>query len=132
MPTTSQKIIQVTSIIMIVGGGIGIIVSLMGFASVALLVALGASGMLYLAMVFAVLASIFELIAGIIGVKNYKNPASGQKLFTLGLICCLISILSQVLTVALGGQFNFLSLVLGLVLPGLYTYAAYNLKTGKP
>lgn len=117
--------LKVTGILMIIGGGIGIIVGLIAVLGVAAIAALGASSaLLTVAAIFSLVSAIVQLIAGIIGVKNCQNPAAAQKCIIWGAIVAALSVLGTVLTVAGGGEFSVVSLLLGLVLPALYIVGA--------
>ncbi len=133
MPSSSQKLLQITSIIMIVGGGIAALLSILSLFGAAVLIAMGVySGLIYLGIILSIAGTVFQLIAGIKGVSNYMNPPMAPKLFNLGLIVIGLAILGQIISIAAGGTFGIVGFLLGLILPGLYTYAAYNIKTGKP
>lgn len=130
-----NKILKITSILMIVGG----VLSVLGAA---LLIAFGglvfssvdAAGfgvvLGFIAVIGPLVAGVIQLVAGIVGKKNCANPAKAGTCIALGVVICIISILSTVAN--LSGDANtgsiILNLAVGLVLPGLYTYGAYQLK----
>lgn len=103
-----SKMLKVTGILMIIGGGI-----------VALAV---------IASILALLGGGIELAAGILGVKNWNQPAKAQSCIVFGAIIIALSVLSNILNLASGSEFNLFSLLLGLVLPVLYLVGAVQLK----
>ncbi len=128
--------LKVMGIIMIVGGILGIILGIVGALGVGAVVALAAatgteigSGLLIVASILGIVASVFELIAGINGVKNCDKPQLAQKCVILGVIIIGIAILSNVFTlIAYADSFNVLGLVTGLIVPVLYLVASLQLK----
>ena len=62
------------------------------------------------------------------GVKHHNNKAKAQTLMMWGIIVAGISVLGTILTVAGGGSFSILSLLLGLVLPVLFIVGAIQNK----
>jgi len=119
---------------MIIGGAIGIIVSIIAFVAVASLGALaayygetGSIAILYIAAAIGVIGAVIQLVAGIMGVKHH-NKAKAQTLMMWGIIVAGISVLGTILTVAGGGSFSILSLLLGLVLPVLFIVGAIQNK----
>lgn len=131
MPTQSQNMLKVVSIIMIVGAAIGILLNIVAIAGAALMVAMGVSSVLYLGIIVSVAASVVQLIAGIKGVKDYLNPQAAPGLLVLGIVMIALSVVGQVIVVAIGGSFNVWNFLLGLILPGLFIYAANNIKNGR-
>ncbi len=132
MPTQSQKLLQITSIIMIVGAAISVVLNLIALLGAAVLITIGAAtALIYVGLILSIAGTVFQFIAGIQGVKNYMNPPMAPKLFNYGLICLALAIAGQVLSIAGGSTFNVLGFLIGLILPGLYTYAAFNIKSGK-
>ena len=95
-----------------IGSGAGAAV---GFAVVALLI---------LAVGIA-----FQLYVGITGVKNASNPYKGDTLFKLGIVLIAIQFVSFIINIAsTTSSSNTGSLVVGFLLPVLFTYGAYQLK----
>jgi hypothetical protein len=124
-----SKFLKITSIILIVGGAFGIVWGIIALLGVAALAALGANTtFLTWAGVFVIVAAVIELIAGISGLIGSQEPAKGAKCYVWGIVIIVVSVISQILTVAGGGDFNFLSLVLGLVLPILYICGSLMIK----
>lgn len=128
--------LKVMGIIMIVGGIIGIIISVVGLLGVGALAILAAtsgvemsSGLLIVGCILAIVGSIVELIAGINGVKNCDKPQFMQKCILWGLVVVGISIVSNILTlIGYAESFSVLSLFSGLVVPVLYLVAAFQFK----
>lgn len=125
METKGKNFLKVTGIIMIVGGGLGIIISIFAFVGIAALVALGASsGALYASGIISLVGSVIELVAGIMGVKECGNPEKANTCLMWGIIVVACSVLSTIISVIGGGEFNVFSFIIGLILPVLYIVGA--------
>lgn len=131
METTKTKgsgFLKVTGILMIIGGGISIIVSIIAALGVAALVYLSdgeiSSTMLYASVALMVVSAAAQLIAGIIGVVNSKKPEKSGVCIAWGVIVAALCVVGTILNVVGGGDFSMFSLLLGLVLPVLYIIGA--------
>ena len=124
-----QKFLKVTGILMIIGAAFLILFGVIIGGVGALVAALGGSKELnfafYLGLATALVGGIIELIAGINGVKHCNKPENAKKCITWGIIVIALSVISNVLAVIGGGEFNVLSFVIGLIVPGLYIYGAF-------
>ncbi len=121
--------LKVCGILMIIGGALGIILGIVALIGVFALSALlegsgGSMGGLIFSAVLAIVAGVVELIAGIIGVKNCKNPAKATTCIVWGAIVAALTIISQILSVAGGESFNVMSCITGLVVPVLFIVGA--------
>lgn len=127
-----QKFLKVTSILMIIGGALSGITCLLGIAGVALLAAVAdshaAALLLYLALALALAAAVVEFIAGLKGLKACKTGENADKCVILGAVIAGITILSTIINLAGGGKVNVTSILLSLVVPGLYIYGAMQVK----
>ncbi|MDR1806802.1 MAG: hypothetical protein LBR33_02620 [Propionibacteriaceae bacterium] len=118
----------VMSILLIVGGSLNVITSIVYFNTASTLawgldISVGAVyGLAVLALVFAVVA----LVAGVRGVKNARNPAKAPLLVTLGAILVALAVLVLIFNLAIAqvGPTSFL----GLVVPVLFLVAAIQFK----
>jgi len=130
MEQQKNKLLQICGILMIIGGSLGIILSIVAvLGSIALVALAGGSGMLLLvASILAIVSSIVSLIAGIAGVKNADKPENAGKCITYGMINIAFSLLGNVLGVIGGNSFFSVSTFTGLVLPALYLVGAYQNK----
>ena len=99
-----QKFLKVTSILMIIGGALSGITCLLG---------------------------IVEFIAGLKGLKACKTGENADKCVVLGAVISGITILSTIINLAGGGKVNVTSILLSLVVPGLYIYGAMQVKKGE-
>ena len=124
--------LKVTGIIMIIGGVISFILSIIALLFVAALDAATAgayvTSLLYASAFLGFGGSIAEFIAGIVGVVNSKKPEKAQTCVVWGTIVAVICVVSNILTVAGGNDFDMFSLLLGLVLPALYIFGAIKNK----
>ena len=145
MEQNGSKLLKVISILMIIGGIIGAIVSIFSILGAGVLSAASgdaqlqqaaaASGtnmgavnaLVWVSVVFMVISSVVEIVAGVKGVKNWSNPAAAKSLLTLGVVCAVISVIGTIIS-AIGGSFSVVSLILGLLFPVLYIIGANQLK----
>ena len=117
--------LKVTGILMIIFGAIALLISLIAMVGISALSAVGVnSTLLWVAGIFSVASATFEMVAGIIGVKNCKNPAKANTCMAWGIVVAGMCLLGQILNVAGGSDFNVVSLLIGLVLPVLYIIGA--------
>ena len=131
METTKTKgsgFLKVTGILMIIGGGISIIVSIiaaLGIASLAYFTDGEASStMLYASVALMIVSAAAQLVAGILGVVNCKKPEKSGVCIAWGVIVAALCVAGTILNVVGGGDFSMFSLLLGLVLPVLYIIGA--------
>lgn len=132
--TKGQKFLKVTSILMIVGGILSAITCLLGFAGVALLAAMSdghaSALLLYLALALALAAAVAEIIAGTKGLKTCKTGENADKCVVWGGIIAGITVVSTIINLVGGGNVSITSILLSLVVPGLYIYGAIQVKKG--
>ena len=128
MENRSNKLLKVTGIIMIVGGALGIILSIIAIVSVGVVAAAYGGhvklGLLIFALILAIGGSAVQLVAGIFGVKYETVPEKANTCIFLAVVVVGLSFLGAILTKIAGGSFSFFSFLLGLILPGLYIYGA--------
>ena len=121
-----RKFLKVTGILMIIGGAFGIIggiVALIGAGALAAVLETSAGGLI-LASVLILASAVFQLIAGIMGVKNCDKPEKAQSCLVMGVIVAILSVAGNVTSSVLGSSFNITSYVTGLVIPVLYIIGA--------
>lgn len=134
---TASKMLKVTGILCIIGGGIEIIAyfaALIGSIGLTALagatvgsVGAAAGGLLIIASLIGLIASAAQLIAGILGMVNCNKPEKANICFIFGIIITVIGLISIILGISSSG-FNLLSIVMTLALPILYTIGAYFFK----
>lgn len=129
-----QKFLKVTSILMIIGGVIGVIagiIAILGISALAALMETGeGTGLLYASSIIVTLASVIQFIAGIKGIGACKAPQKAATCIKWGVIIAVLSIISMIIGLVAGGDFSITSLVLNLLVPGLYIYGAIQMKNG--
>ena len=129
-----QKFLKVTSILMIICGVIGAIGGVIAILGISALAAFMEStegtGLLYASALILTLASVIEFIAGIKGVGACNAPHKAAACIKLGIIIAVLSIISMIIGLVAGGEFSFTSLILNLLVPGLYIYGAIQMKNG--
>ncbi len=116
-----SKFLKVTGILMIVFGAIALVVAIIAFAGIGVLAAMGASSaLLTVSVIIALVGAVLELVAGIIGVKNWNKLEKAGTCIAWGIIVIALCIISNILTVVGGGEFSIVNLLTGLVIPVLY------------
>ena len=125
-----RKFLKVTGILMIIGGAfgsIGGIVAMIGAGALAAVLETSA-GWPMLASVLILASAVFQLIAGIMGVKNCDKPEKAQSCLVMGVIVAILSVAGNVISNILGSSFNILSYATGLIIPVLYIIGAVKNK----
>ena len=123
-----QTALKVTSILMIIGSVIAAVTAVIAILGVSALVALAGStkntGLLYTSLVLMIVASIIQFIAGIKGIGACSAPQKAASCIIWGFFIAGLSIASMIVALIGGGEFNLITLVLNLLLPGFYVYGA--------
>ena len=126
-----QKILKVTSILMIIGGVIAVVVGVLAILGISALAALSGSaegtGLLYASSILVTVASVIQFIAGIKGISACSDPQKAASCIKWGIIIAILTI-TMIIGLVGGGTFCITSLVLNLLLPGLYVYGAMQMK----
>ena len=125
-----RKLLKVTGILMIIGGAFGIIggiVAMIGAGALAAVLETSAGGLM-LASALILASAVFQLIAGIMGVKNCDKPEKAQSCLVMGVIVAILSVAGNVISNVLGSDFNILSYATGLIIPVLYIIGAVKNK----
>lgn len=125
-----RKFLKVTGILMIIGGAFGIIggiVAMIGAGALAAVLETSAGGLI-LASVLILASAVFQLIAGIMGVKNCDKPEKAQSCLVMGVIVAILSVAGNIISNVLGSDFNIFSYATGLIIPVLYIIGAVKNK----
>lgn len=126
--TKGATLLKVMGILMIIGGAISVVMSIIAVAGIAAIAYLSdgavSMGMLYASAALMAVGSVAELIAGILGVANSKKPEKAKTCVVWGVIVAALSVAGIVLNAIGGGSFSAVSAVTGLVLPVLYIIGA--------
>ena len=124
-----QKILKITSILMIIGSVISAIAGVIVILGISALAALSGSaedvGLLYASSIIVVVASVIQFIAGI---GACSAPGKAASCIKWGIIIVILTIISIIIGVVGGGEFSITSLILNLLLPGAYVYGAMQMK----
>lgn len=127
-----QKLLKITSILMIIGGVIAAIAGVVAILGISALAALSGSaedtGWLYAGSILVTLASVIQFIAGIKGIGACSDPRKAASCIKWGVIIAGMSVVSMMIGFIGGGEFSITSLILNLLLPGLYSYGAAQMK----
>ena len=121
-----RKFLKVTGILMIISAAFGIIggiIALIGAGALAAVLETSAGGLM-LASALILVSAVFQLIAGIMGVKNCDKPEKAQTCLVMGIIVAILSIAGNVISNVLGSDFNIFSYATGLIIPVLYIIGA--------
>ena len=120
-----QKILKITSILMIIGSVIAAIAGVIVILGISALAALSGSaedvGLLYA-------RSVIQFIAGIKGIGACSAPGKAASCIKWGIIIVILTIISIIIGVVGGGEFSITSLIFNLLLPGAYVYGAMQMK----
>ena len=125
-----RKFLKVTGILMIIGGAfsiIGGIVAMIGAGALAAVLETSAGGLM-LASALILASAVFQLIAGIMGVKNCDKPEKAQICIVIGVIVAILSVAGNVISNVLGSDFNIINYATGLIIPVLYIIGAVKNK----
>ena len=76
------------------------------------------------ALFLTLIGGICQLIAGIKGVKHSKRSEKAGGLIVWGAIVAVFSVLSVVMNLVNGSEFNVTSVLTGVAVPALYIYGA--------
>lgn len=127
-----RKFLKTTSILMIIGGVIGVITGIIAILGISALAALSSSrdgtGMFYVSSIIVIAASVIQFIAGIKGIGACSAPRKAADCIKWGIVIAVLSLVSMILGLVAGGEFSIVSLILNLILPGLYVYGALQMK----
>ena len=125
-----KNFLKVTGILMIIGGAFGIIggiVAMIGAGALAAVLETSAGGLM-LASALILASAVFQLIAGIMGVKNCDKPEKAQSCLVMGVIVAILSVAGNVISNVLGSDFNIINYATGLIIPVLYIIGAVKNK----
>ena len=127
-----QKVLKVTSILMIIGGVIAAIAGVVAILGISALAALSGSaedtGWLYAGSILVTVASVIQFIAGIKGIGACSDPRKAASCIKWGVFIAGMSVGSMIVGFIGDGEFSLTSLLLNLLLPGLYAYGAAQMK----
>ena len=121
-----SKFLKVTGILMIISAAFGIIggiIALIGAGALAAVLETSAGGLM-LASALILVSAVFQLIAGIMGVKNCDKPKKAQSCMVIGVIVAILSVAGNVISNVLGSDFNIMNYATGLIIPILYIIGA--------
>lgn len=131
MTQTSNKLLKITSILMIISGAIGTGVGFLALLGIAVTgvaaLSLGVSmGVLVLLTLLAIAGGIINLVAGILGVINASKPEKAKILIIFGILSLAVLLLGNIVDFVAGDGVNVLNLLKGVVLPALYLAGAFQ------
>ncbi len=145
MEAKGSKLLKVSSILMIIGGIAGAVLSVLMVALAGASTAMlsdesiqqsiaeagtttgTVSAVLWVAAIFIVIASVVEIVAGFKGKNNWNNPTKAQTLLGLGIACAVLSLIGNIMFASDSGV-SIVSILTGLILPVLYIIGTIQLK----
>ena len=128
----SLMMFKVTSIRMCIGGVFAVVAGLLAFLGIIARAALSGSsegiGLLYASSMLVTVACRIQFIAGIKGIGACSDSQKAASCIKWGIIIAILTIISMIIGLVGGGTFSITSLVLNLLLPGLYVYGDVQVK----
>ena len=140
-----SMLLKVVSILMIIGGIIGAIGSVIMIVIAAILPtalndpevqasmaaegtsAAAVTGVFVVATIILIVSAVIEIIAGVKGKKNWNNPAAAKTLIIWGIVCAVLNVIGICFMASSDSSFGAY-IVTGLVIPILYIIGAVQLK----
>ena len=123
-----HKFLKITGILMIVSAASSILaggcVGGLGALAAGLGAAAGLTFAYWAALFLTLIGGICQLIAGINGVKQSKRSEKAGGLSVWVAIVAVFSVLSVVMNLVNGSEFNVTSVLTGVAVPALYIYGA--------
>lgn len=135
-----KTLIKVAGIVLVIFGILGFITGLVTIGGGAYIVnAIGIAGIglmggiAILLGIFVVIASILNIIFGILGIRNCDKPKKAGMIFVLGVVMVILTTIQFVLGIVVSGfeYTSIISLAIGLVLPVLYIVGANQNKQAR-
>ena len=126
-----KSFLKVPGILMIISAAFGIIggiVATIGAGALAAVLETSAAGLVF-ASVLILASAIFQLIAGIMGVKHGDNAEKAQSCLIMGVLVAVLSVAGNIISNVLGSSFNITSYITGLIIPALYIVGAVRNKS---
>ncbi len=130
--TNGTGFLKVTGILMIIFGSIMLVITLLGISALVYLdsqlMGIMSLETLYVAAVLSLIGAVVQFVAGIVGVKNCRNPQKAGLCLGFGIATAVISTAGALLAPLAGSEINFVSIIFGLVLPILFILGAIKNK----
>lgn len=121
MEPKGKTILKVVGILLIIGAGLSIILTLIAMATIPALLMLGGLGIIaILALLLSLVMGALQLVAGIMGVKYCDDVSKAKTVVVFGGILIGIAALNLILALV-SNEFSF-SNITSLVLPALFLY----------
>jgi len=138
----SNKFLKVTGILMIIGGSFALLASVLMLLFGVLLVEGAihsnltrsqdfAVGLIVAALVLVIVGGVVQFIAGVVGVKNAKNPDKANTCIIFGILAAIVYLVSLLMNFLGGSNHTWLDVLVvffGLIVPALYLVGAFQLK----
>lgn len=133
MANQKNMYLKVTGILMIIGAVLGLIGVITLLAGMSLL--MGAAGvetgteLLLIALIPALLVVIFQLVTGIVGIKNSDKPEKAKVCIVLGAITLALALINTIIAITSPDMnVNVVSTATGLLIPIFYLAGAFQNK----
>ena len=128
----SNMFLKVTGILMIIGGALSLLLVIFAGGLAMLFggaLGLAGVGLVIFSLILALVGSVIQFIAGIVGVKNAARPEKAMACIVWGFLTVAVSLLSNILSIAGGSTVGAFTWILGLALPALYLVGAFQNKS---
>ena len=141
---SKSVVFRIASIIMMVAGIIGVVSNFLGAIVFniagnsdvvqAANVLSGSKinfGLLWFATILGIIASVVEIVAGVMGKNNCTDSSKAQTFMYMGVGIAAVALIANILTIVAVSSFSFssfLSIASGIAVPVFYTVAALQLK----
>jgi rubredoxin len=126
-----SNMIKICSILILISGIFSVIAGGVGFLAMSFVAAFGGPViLLVLGCILVILSGVLSIKAGSTGIKNCANPAMANTLIRWGILIMGMSLLGNIFQAAANESFDLSTvwkLLGGLLIPGLYTYGAWQL-----
>lgn len=125
-------LLKIISILMIIGGAVSALFSILAL-SVGMTGHIGAyqspQQVIWLSLASLAIGAI-QLLAGIFGVRYAARPKKAKICLGFGIVLLAISLANEIYSVVISGisTGNISSLIMGIILPGLYLLGAFQLR----
>lgn len=121
-----KNFLKVCGILMIIGGGLGIIISIIAAIGAAAVQTLAtavdssvSTGSMWAAVILAIVGSVLELVCGIVGCVNCSKPEKAMVNIVFGVLVIVVQIIALIMS------FSVASLITGFIVPALYLVGAF-------
>ena len=123
MDAPGSSILKITSILFIIFGAVSTLFSLLAVFGSSIVTAVGGvvgvmGGVLLIGSIILIIVSVVELIVGLMGYKKSDDPSQANFFIVIGIVLCILALVSMILSFQVTGLISF-------ALPVLYVVGGY-------